>query len=330
MAFLMATLLTLMLCICVGSVVLPVGDTLQVLYRAVAGKPMDELAFASSIILSVRLPRVFCVALIGAALSVSGAAMQGLLKNPLADGSTLGVSSGASLGAVFALAFNIRIPGISGGSTMIMAVMGAFVSLLVILLLAYKLDSSLATNSIILIGVIFSMFSNSISSLIITFAGDRIKTITFWTMGSLQDSSYRNAGILLITLTLCSLALLCHATELNAFAIGEENARNIGVDVKRVKLTLLICISILIGISVSISGTIAFVGLVTPHIVRMIVGANHKRLLPASMFGGAVFLLLCDLAARTLLNPRELPIGVITSFIGAIVFVIIFYSSRRR
>lgn len=330
MAFLMATLLTLMLCICVGSVVLPVGDTLQVLYRAVAGKPMDELAFASSIILSVRLPRVLCVALIGAALSVSGAAMQGLLKNPLADGSTLGVSSGASLGAVFALAFNIRIPGISGGSTMIMAVMGAFVSLLVILLLAYKLDSSLATNSIILIGVIFSMFSNSISSLIITFAGDRIKTITFWTMGSLQDSSYRNAGILLITLTLCSLALLCHATELNAFAIGEENARNIGVDVKRVKLTLLICISILIGISVSISGTIAFVGLVTPHIVRMIVGANHKRLLPASMFGGAVFLLLCDLAARTLLNPRELPIGVITSFIGAIVFVIIFYSSRRR
>ncbi|MCF0133710.1 MAG: iron ABC transporter permease [Blautia sp.] len=328
--FLLTMLLTLVLCICVGSVVLPVKDTLQVLQRAITGKPQEELEFAASIILSVRLPRVVCVALIGAALSVSGAAMQGLLKNPLADGSTMGVSSGASLGAVFALAFHVRIPGISGGSTMIFAALGAFLSLLLILTLAYKLDSSLATNSIILIGVIFSMFANSISSLIITFAGERVKTITFWTMGSLQDSSFRNALILSVTLLLCSVILLSKATELNAFAIGEENARNIGVDVKKVKLTLLICISVLIGIAVSVSGTIAFVGLVTPHIVRMLVGANHKRLLPASMFGGAIFLLLCDLAARTILNPRELPVGVITSFIGAVVFVIIFYSSRRR
>ena len=120
-----------------------------------------------------------------------------------------------------------------------------------------------------------------------------------------------------------------HARELNAFAVGEENARHIGVDIRRVKLTLLITVSGLIGVCVSIGGTIAFVGLVTPHMVRMLTGPNHKRLLPASFFGGACFLMLADLVARTLLNPRELPIGVVTSLVGAVVCVIIFYRRRK-
>ena len=119
------------------------------------------------------------------------------------------------------------------------------------------------------------------------------------------------------------------ARELNAFAVGEDNARTIGVNVKRVKLTVLICVSALIGVCVSIGGTIGFVGLVTPHIMRMITGPNHKRLLPASAMGGATFLLLSDLAARTLLSPLELPIGVVTSLVGAVVFVFVFYRSRR-
>ena len=121
-----------------------------------------------------------------------------------------------------------------------------------------------------------------------------------------------------------------HAQILNAFAVGEDNARQIGVDVKRAKLMLLIMVSVLIGVCVSVGGTIGFVGLVTPHMARMLVGPNHKRLLPASMFGGAVFLMLADLIARILLNPLELPIGVVTSFVGAIVFVVIFYQSRKE
>lgn len=124
--------------------------------------------------------------------------------------------------------------------------------------------------------------------------------------------------------------ILLHARELNAFAIGEENARHIGVNVKRVKLIIMIAVSGLIGVCVSIGGTIGFVGLVTPHMVRMITGPNHKRLLPASLFGGATFLMLADLVARILLNPLELPIGVVTSFIGALLFVYIFYTSRRK
>ncbi len=121
-----------------------------------------------------------------------------------------------------------------------------------------------------------------------------------------------------------------HARELNAFAIGEDNARNIGVNVRRAKLTVLVAVSVLIGVCVSVGGTIGFVGLVTPHMVRMLSGPNHKRLLPASMLSGATFLLLADLAARTVLRPRELPIGVVTSLIGAVVFIFIFYQTGKE
>ena len=328
LAFAAVMILTMILCVCVGSVSIPVKDTVRVIVSAVLGHEAPGVK-ARSIILSVRLPRVLCVALTGASLSMCGAAMQGLLKNPLADGSTLGVSSGASLGAALAIAFEITLPGIPFAGTMIMAMLFAFLSLVLILSLAYRLDFSLSTNTIILIGVIFSMFISSVLSLVIAFAGDHLKSITYWTMGSLAGSSYKNALVLLGALALCGLVILCHARELNAFAIGEDNARHIGVNVKRVKLTVMITVSVLIGVCVSIGGTIAFVGLVTPHMVRMITGPNHKRILPASLFGGATFLMLCDLLARILFNPVELPIGVVTSFIGAILFVVIFYRSRR-
>ena len=319
---------TLVLCVCVGSVRVPVKDTLTVIWAAIVKKPIPPIR-ASSIILSVRLPRVICVALTGASLSIAGAAMQGLLKNPLADGSTLGVSSGAALGAALAIAFEIAIPWLPFAGTMVMSMAFAFLSLILILSLAYRLDYSLSTSTIILIGVIYSMFINSVLSLVITFAGDHLKSITYWTMGSLAGSSYKNALVLLGAMVICGSLILFHARELNAFAIGEDNARHIGVNVRRVKLTIMITVSVLIGVCVSIGGTIAFVGLVTPHMVRMITGPNHKRILPASLFGGATFLMLADLAARILFNPRELPIGVVTSFIGALLFVNIFYQTRR-
>lgn len=326
--FSLVTLAVMTLCVCVGSVSLPLRETLLVIWNAIWGLPMPD-GISVPIILSVRLPRVLCVALTGAALSLCGGAMQGLLKNPLADGSTLGVASGASLGAVIAIAFGITIPQLPFTGTMVLAIVFAFLSLVIILSLAYKIDYSMSTNTIILIGVIYSMFVSSILALIISFASDRVKQITFWTMGSLVGTSLNNALVLLAALVLFGGIILRYARELNAFAVSESNARNIGVPVRRVKLTLLIAVSALIGVCVSIGGTIGFVGLVTPHMVRMIVGPDHKRLLPASLFGGAVFLMLADLLARTLLNPIELPIGVVTSFIGAFLFIVIFYRSRR-
>ena len=326
--FCLVTVATILLCVCVGSVNIPLADTVQAIYSGLAGAP-PPAGSAGSIILLVRLPRVLCVALVGACLSLCGACMQGLLRNPLADSSTLGVSSGAALGAVIAIAFGITLPGLPFAGTMVTSMVFAFLSLVIILSLAYALDHTLATNTIILIGVVFTMFAHSIMSFVITFSGEKLRSITFWTMGSLAQSSYRNALVLLGALLVFGSVLLCHARELNAFAVGEDNARHIGVNVKKVKLVVMIAVSCLIGVCVSIGGSIGFVGLVMPHMSRMVVGPNHKNLLPASLFSGAVFLMLADLAGRTLLRPLELPIGVVTSFIGSLVFVYIFYTTRR-
>ena len=289
-------LLTFLLCVSVGSVSIPLRD----IRNAVFGGSVSRETFRS-IILWTRLPRVLCAGLMGAALSLCGAAMQGLLRNPLADGSTLGVSSGAALGAALSIVLGVRLPGFESAGPAAMAMLFSFGSLVLILALAYGIDRSFATQNIILIGVVFTMLVSSLLSILITFSGEKLF-----------------GGPLL----LCS-------RELNAFAVGEENALHVGVSVRRVKLTVMICASALIGICVSIGGSVAFVGLIVPHMIRLASGPNHRRLLPLSMLSGAVFLMLADLAARSLLSPLELPIGVVTSLIGAFTFIVIFYRSRK-
>ena len=313
--FLLMTVLflTMILCVCVGSVRISFSDTVTAVWNAIRGLPIPE-NIAKNIILNVRLPRVLCVTLAGAALSICGAAM---------------LSSGAALGAMIAIATGFTLPGISFGGSMVMAMIFAFASLILILSLSYALDRSLSTGSIILIGVIFTMFISAIISLIITFASDHTRSLSFWTMGSFSGVNYDQVKIMGLALLLCGGILIRFSPELNAFAIGEDNARHIGVNVKRVKLIILITVSVLIGVCVSIAGTVSFVGLIMPHIARMLVGPNHKRLLPAALFSGAIFLLLADLTARTLLSPIELPIGVVTSIVGAIAFIIIFYQTRK-
>jgi iron complex transport system permease protein len=317
-----AALATLLFCVCAGSVQVPPLEALA----AIFGKASS---MNGSIILNVRLPRVIAVMLSGAMLSLSGGAMQGLLRNPLADGSTFGVSAGASLGATLAIALGFSIPGVAGGATTMTAVVFAFGSLALILALAGRLDATLSTNTIILVGVIFTMFASSLISLIVTFAGDKVRTIMFWTMGSLAGSTFRDDVWLAASLAVFGAAILSFSSELNAFALGEENARSVGVDVRRVKRWVLVSVSALIGVSVSVGGTIGFVGLVVPHMTRMLVGPDHRRLLPASMFAGGVFLMLADLLSRVVIKPLELPIGVITSFVGSITFVLIFFKTGR-
>lgn len=289
--------------------------------------------FEENILLDVRLPRVICVCMIGAALSVCGAAMQGLLRNPLADGTTLGVSSGASLGAVIAIVIGSLFgPGFQDFGnifTIAISMACAFLSLLLIMSLAHLVDARLSTNTIILVGVVFSMFASAFISLIVALFPENAKTVTFWTMGSTSSASYTDCIVVGVSFVLCSAVLIAKSNELNTFAIGEKNASNLGVNVKRTKVLIMIAVSILIGACVSVSGTIGFVGLVVPHITRILVGPNHKKLLPATILFGASFLMLTDLLSRTIISPKELPIGVITSLIGAIVFVVVFYKGRK-
>lgn len=326
MIFFSVTVFTLILCICLGSVNIPISKVFFSFINKFKG--FEPAGSYENIIIHVRTPRVLSVALVGMALSLSGAVMQGLLKNPLADGSTLGVSAGASLGAVLAIVLGIKFTSLPFAGTMVMAVIFAFLSLLLILSLSYRLDYSLSTNTIILIGIIFAMFINSLISVLLVFSGDNIKSIIFWSMGSLQGSSYENVVVLLVTILIFTIIILSKASELNAFALGEEVAGNLGVNIRRTKLVLLISASALIGITVAVGGTIGFVGLVIPHMTRLITGPNHSKLLPATIFIGSSFLMIADLIARTVFTPLELPIGVVTSLIGSVLFIYIFSKNR--
>lgn len=321
-------LLSFVLCVLLGSVSIPLKDFLALLSSLLQGKmPTDTSAL---ILLHARLPRVLCAMLEGASLSLCGTVMQGLLRNDLADGSTLGISSGASVGAILALLLGVQVPFFSIGAPALFGILFSFLSLALILLFAYRTEPSLSTNTIILYGLLFTMLSGSIINLLVAFAGEKVRTVLFWTMGSFQASSYPKALLLLGVLLPVSLILLPLGEELNALSLGEEAAFHLGIPLKRLKWLCLIGVSFLLGACVSVAGSIGFVGLVVPHCTRLLVGTNYKRLLPAGLCTGASFLLLCDLLSRSVLAPRELPVGVMTSLFGSVTLFILLLNKGRR
>lgn len=315
-----------------GSVGASLSETLRILINCIfnPAKTKDDLGNLTIILIHVRMPRIILSAMVGAALSIAGSAMQGLLKNPLADGSTLGITSGGALGAVLSLVWGIKMPGILQLGTAVTSILFSFVSILFILALSYKIDKVLSSQTIILTGVIFSMFTSSLTSLLVALSGDSLKQVVFWSMGSFSGRGWPHVKLMLPFFTCGAIVLLCMTSELNAFSLGEEQARYIGVNTKKIKLIILAVVSVLVGISVAVSGTIGFVGLVVPHITRLLTGPDYKKLLPLSMLFGASFLMLTDLLSRTVLSPAELPIGVVTSFIGALLFIYIFYNQSSK
>lgn len=319
-------LIVFLFCVSVGSVTIPIEDILHSFKALLAGHELNNQY--DRIIYFIRIPRVIVSGLVGVSLALSGAIMQGLLKNPLADGSTLGISSGASLGAVIAIITGFKIPYLPFYGTVVMAIVFSFGSLIFILSLAYRIDKTLSNNTVILVGVIFSMTTSSLISLLIAIFNNDVQRIIFWTMGSLSGSTYQNALLLLISIVIFGGLALLKSEEMNAFSLGENQARNLGVDVKKTRLLLFLCASSLIGTAVSVGGNIGFVGLIIPHMTRLLFGYNHKVVLPMTVFIGAIFLMITDLISRTLFSPAELPIGVITALIGSVLFIGIF--SRRR
>ena len=284
---------------------------------------------AYSILWNIRMPRVVLAALVGAALAIAGAAFQGLLKNPLADPYTLGISSGASVGAVFTLFFGVSLPVLGLFTLPIFSMIGAFVTLVVVMGFARLVDRTMKMETLILIGVIFSSFLGSCISLMIALTGEELRSIMGWLLGSVSMRGWPYVKMILPFVVLGALILWLHRRELNAMIYGEERAKYLGVDVKRSKYIILIGGSMLTGAAVAVSGTIGFVGLVVPHMVRMVLGADHRHLLIISFLNGASLLVICDLVSRTIIAPTELPIGVITSFIGAPVFAYIFFKQRK-
>ncbi len=283
-----------------------------------------------TIIMSIRFPRVILAFLVGASLAIAGAAFQGLLKNPLADPYTIGVSSGASVGAVMVLFLGIQVPFLGIFTLPVFSIISGFITLLFVLGFARLVDRFLSIETIVLTGIIFSSFFGSIISLMIALTGEELRQIISWLMGSVSMRGWEYISMVLPFFIIGIAILIMNSRELNALSFGEETAKNLGVNVRIRKLLILFAASLLTGASVAVSGTIGFVGLVIPHITRIIWGANHRTLLPLTMLNGGAFLVIADLVARTIIIPKELPIGVITALIGAPVFAIIFLNRYRR
>jgi iron complex transport system permease protein len=318
--------------ISIGTVSVPIFDIFSIVGGNVFHLPLDESInpVHSNIVMNIRLPRVILAGLVGASLAIAGASFQGLLRNPLADPYTLGVSSGASVGAVITLFFGVSLPFAGLFTLPLLSIIFAFLTIIIVLLFARRIDRGMKVETIILTGIIFSSFLGALISLMIALTGDELRQIIGWLMGSVSMRGWDYIVIIFPFFLVGSLLLLINGRELNAMSFGEEKAQHIGVNVQRRKMLVLIAGSILSGAAVAVSGTIGFVGLVIPHLTRLLWGPDHRHLLPLSLLTGSGFLILADLLARTIIAPTELPIGVITSIIGAPVFAIILMNRRNE
>lgn len=287
-------------------------------------------AIATNIVWKIRMPRVVLAGLVGASLAIAGAAFQGLLKNPLADPYTLGVSSGASVGAVATLFFGISVPFLGIFTLPVFSMIGALVTMLLVITFAKLVDRSMKMETIILTGIIFSSFLGSVISLMIALTGEELRQIIGWLLGSVSMRGWSFVQMALPFVVIGTILLWLNRRELNAMLFGEERAQHLGVNVKKRKMMILIGGSMLTGTAVAVSGTIGFVGLVVPHMTRLLFGSDNRHVLPLSFINGAALLITCDLVSRTIISPTELPIGVITAFIGAPVFAFIFFRQRKK
>jgi iron complex transport system permease protein len=311
-----------------GAVNIPPGEVLRALGNAIAQGSADQ----STIIVSqIRLPRILLAAVIGAALAMSGAAMQGLFRNPLADPSLIGVTSGASLGAALVIVTGGAMLQGYTGLTLVSA--GAFIGGVIAVLFVYRLATSPSGTSVatmLLAGIAITAFSGALGSLLEFFSdNDMLRRISLWKMGGLDGANFPR---LLVATAVCGALLIVlprYAEALNALLLGESEARHLGIPVDRVKIGLITWVAVGVGTSVAMVGTIAFVGLVVPHIVRMLAGPDHRHLLPASALAGALLLVVADVLARVLVAPTELPVGVITAIIGVPFFISLLRSRHQ-
>ena len=303
-----------------GTVSLSLHDVGQGLVDMLLGESSNQNAL---IVGQIRLPRVLLAAVMGATLAISGAAMQGLFRNPLADPSLIGVTAGASLGAALVIVMGGNL--LQGYTGLTLVSGGAFVGGVIAVLFVYRLATSSNGTSVatmLLAGIAITALSGSIGSLLEFFANnDMLRRISLWKMGGLDGANYPR----LLLATVVSGALLItlprYAQSLNALLLGESEARHLGIKVDNIKVALITWVAIGVGTSVALVGTIAFVGLVVPHVVRMLAGPDHRYLLPASALAGALLLVVADTLARVLIAPTELPVGVITTIVGVPFFI---------
>lgn len=312
--------------ITIGPADLSVSDVAAIIIDHLGGRDSGATVIRDGIVWDLRLPRTLLAAVCGAGLGLCGAIMQSLLRNPLADPFVLGISSGASTGAVL-----VVILGIGAGAVTMSAgaFAGAVFSFAIVLTLAYAAGGS--PDRVILAGVAATQLFSAMTSFIVISSADPEQTrgVLFWLLGSLSGAGWFDVALCAGVLGACLFVCLGSASVLDAFTFGQDAAANLGVSVARMRLLLLTVTALLTAVIVSSAGAIGFVGLVLPHAARAIVGPGHRRLLPTTALVGAIFLVWVDTAARTVMEPQELPVGVVTSLIGVPAFAIILYRGKR-
>lgn len=278
-----------------------------------------------SIVWHIRLPRVLLAAVVGATLSLGGLVFQALLRNPLAEPFILGISGGSAIGAIIGILLGLaRFPGIC-----FMSFLGSLATLALILVMSTG-KSILRKDALLLSGVMVNAFCSAIIMFLISITQDaRLHNIIFWLMGDLSTADLPQVVILGAILIPCFILVFVFSHSMNLLLMGKDMALTMGINIKAVTITLLIVTSFMVSATVSFSGLVGFVGLVIPHLLRLVLGPDHRSLVPACLFGGAAYLVLCDLLARTLPQQGEMPAGVITALIGAPLFIILLKKSRK-
>lgn len=324
----------LMLCIGIstGSSNIDILDTVSILLHKIINIPLSEgiLPKDVSIVWTLRVPRVLLAFLVGGSLAVSGSVVQSILKNELASPYTLGVSSGASLGAGLVIVLGISIPILGSFTLPLVGFLFGLCTVFGVITFSAKIDKTMSNNTIILAGMVFSLFVNALLTTLTALFSEDIKSITLWQMGSFSMKGWSYVKMILPFVIIGLIGVLKYTKEMDILTFGEEQAKAVGVDTTKVKKRLFLFSTILTGGAVALSGTIGFVDLIAPHIVRRIFGSKHAYVIPMSFVFGGSLMVITDLISRTIVSPAELPVGAITAIIGAPFFAYVYFSKSRR
>ena len=311
----------------IGAYPISVVDIVKTLFSGILGRWDEIPSEYRSIVFNIRLPRILLGILVGASLATAGSGFQALLRNPLADPYVLGVSSGAALGAIISLIVAPHAP----GAIQLAAFAGAAITIAAVYFLGRR-GGRLDSATLLLAGIVAASFLSAIIMFLMTTLSSRdLRGMAFWLMGDLSSTLPSNPlrwfEALFAIFVLAAGAIYATSSDLNLILTGEQEARHLGVNVHRVKLVVYISASVLTGLAVSVSGTIGYVGLLVPHVMRMMFGTDYRLLIPTSAIGGAILVVLADALARSIVSPTELPVGAMTALAGAPVFI---YLMRRR
>ena len=325
------SIIVIMMGVGLGSVYVPPDHIIYILSNKIFSTPLptDMQSVSISIVWKLRLPRTLLAFIVGGAVAVSGTVMQSVLKNPLASSYTLGVSSGASLGAAIVIVTGFNIPFLGLFTLPVIGLTFGLLTVFSAVKFAARMDKNLENNTIILVGMVFSLFVNAILTLISAMSKDHLAQLTLWQMGSFSLKDWSNVIILFPIVLIGVIILQNYSKEMDIMTFGEEQAFTMGVNVHKIKWILLSLSAALTGSAISFVGVIGFIDLIAPHVVRRIFGSSHKTIIPMSVIFGGSFMVICDLIARTIISPSELPVGAITALVGAPFFAYVYFSRKK-